>query len=275
MTGRTKLLCSSMSLDLNGRMVLDDVDLEVETGEWITLIGPNGAGKTSLLRALAGLLPHRGTVLIETPDGAMRDVRHDLSVRARARLLAYVPQQPTVPVGLTVLQYVLLGRAAHVLYFGIERHHDHDVAQRSLDVLGLDRLSNRRVEEVSGGEWRRVVLARALTQEADLLLLDEPTSSLDIGHQQEVLELVDLLRREQRLAVVSTMHELTLAGQYSDRLLLLAGGRIVARGPAAEVLTSETIGEHYRASVRVEHSADGITLSPLRRHRSSNRPISS
>ena len=244
-----------LSVELGGRDVVDGVDLSVADGELVTVIGPNGAGKTTFLRALAGLAEARGA--IEIGGRAMSA----LSRRALAKLVAFVPQLPFAPDGMTVAEYVLLGRTPHIGYFGTERRADLEAAQRALTTLDLGELGERRLGTLSGGERQRAVLARALAQEAPVLLLDEPTSSLDAGRQQEVLELIDALRLDAGLTVVATMHDLTLAGQYATRLVLLSEGRIVAQGGTGEVLTEPLIAEHYGANVRVLEGA----VIPVRR----------
>ena len=251
-----------VSVVLDGATVLRDVDLEVEAGEWVGVIGPNGAGKTTLLRALAGLVPFTGTVeVLGAPP-------HRHGRRAVARHLAYVPQDPLIPAGMTVAEYVLLGRTAHLPYLGVEGRRDHEVVAGVLERLDLGDLRQRALDSLSGGEQQRAVLARALAQEAPVLLLDEPTSALDVGHQQQVLELVETLRADTSLAVVSAMHDLTLAGQFADRLLLLAGGQAVAAGPARTVLTERALSEHWGARVRVlEDPEGGIVVIPIRGRR--------
>src|SRR5262249_11116945 len=154
--------------------------------------------------------------------------------RQRARLLATVPQQPTVPPGMSVLDYVLLGRTPYIRPLGRESTSDIGVVERVLGRLDLDGFAARPLETLSGGERQRAFLARALAQGASILLLDEPTSALDIGHQQAVLNLVDELRAEAGLTVLATMHDLSLAGEYADRLVLLAGGRVVATGTPSQ-----------------------------------------
>ena len=211
----------------------------VKPGEWLCLIGPNGAGKSSALRAVAGLVPYRGTI---TVDGAPLDIR---SPRRRASLVAYVPQAPLMPDDMTGFEYVLLGRNPYIGYFGAETKHDRALVSDLLERLDLSHFAARRVGTLSGGERQRLVIARAMAQEAPILLLDEPTSALDIGHQQQALELVDRLRRDTGLTVVSAMHDLTLAGLYADRLSLLHGGHVVASGSPQQVLRPETLGEFY------------------------------
>ncbi len=234
------------------------VSLEVAADEWVMLIGPNGAGKTSILRALCGLLPFAGEATI---DG--RDVR-SLGRRALSRFIAFVPQNPVAPSELTVAEYVLLGRTPHLGYLGIDGRRDRQAVAHALERLDLLPFAERGLGSLSGGELQRAVLARALAQEAVVLLLDEPTTSLDLGRQQQVLELVDSLRGD-GLTVLSTMHDLTLAGQYADRLVLLDRGAIVAEGVPRDVLSPAILASHYGANVRVVHDDGEVFVLPQRR----------
>jgi ABC-type cobalamin/Fe3+-siderophores transport system ATPase subunit len=231
----------------------------VDSGEWLGLIGPNGAGKSSLLRAIVGLVAGSGEVLV---DGKPVPAR---SNRRRAQLIAYVPQDPLIPDDMTGAEYVLLGRSPYLGYFASPTRDDREVVACVLERLDLGSFALRRLGTLSGGERQRLVIARALAQEAPILLLDEPTSALDIGHQQQALELVARLRREHRLTVVSAMHDLTLAGLYSDRLVLLHEGQCVASGPAAAVLAAETLAEFYGVQVNVRHESDGTVVVIPRR----------
>ena len=251
----TALALERVTVELGGRNVVESVSFAVERGEWVTMIGPNGAGKTSLVRAIAGLVPYRGDIRL---DGKST---HRLRRREVARRVAVVPQSPLMPSGMTVQEYVLLGRTPYVSYVGNEGRSDVAAAEAASARLDLAELLDRELGTLSGGERQRVVLARALAQDAPLLLLDEPTSALDAGRQQEVLELIDSLRLDAGLTVLSSMHDLTLAGLYAPRLLLLANGRIVADGAPEEVLTAHLIGEHYGARVRV---IDGAVV-PVRK----------
>jgi iron complex transport system ATP-binding protein len=242
-------------------VILDGVDLSAEPGEWVGLIGPNGAGKTTLLRAVHGTIPCAGMV---TFDG--RDVT-EMTRPARARLAAFVPQRPSSPHDMRVFDYVLLGRNPHIPYLGVEGQHDVAKAREALDSLGMWPLADRRLGELSGGEFQQIVLARALTQEATLLLLDEPTSALDVGHQLHVLSLIDRLRRERELTVVSAMHDLTLAAQFCDRLVLLSDRQVAADGPPREVLSASLISHHYGATVRIlDDGSGGVVVAPVRQN---------
>ncbi|HTK24474.1 MAG TPA: ABC transporter ATP-binding protein [Gaiella sp.] len=248
-----------VTVTLGGREVVREVTAEIETGDWVALIGPNGAGKTSLLRAVAGLLPCDGSVSLEGASLA------ELGRRERAQRLALVPQEPRTPPWLTVAEYVLMGRTPYLRPLAREGDADHDAAARALSRLDLDELAERTLGTLSGGERQRVVVARALAQEASIVLLDEPTASLDIGHQQQALDLLDALRETEGLTLVAAMHDLTLAAQYADRVLLLDQGRVVADGAPAEVLTEEALAQHYGARVRVVTLDDGVAVLPARR----------
>jgi len=244
----------ALTVGYGKRTVVEPLTDTVHDGEWLCLIGPNGAGKSSVLRAIAGLVPHGGAV---TVDGEALGA-HD--ARRRAVLVAYVPQSPALPDDMTGAQYVLLGRNPHIGYFATETAHDRAVVHGVLERLDLAEFGDRLLGTLSGGERQRLVIARALAQEAPILLLDEPTSALDIGHQQQALELVDRLRHERGLTVLSTMHDLTLAGLYADRLALLDRGRVAAAGPAAEVLTPDVVRARYGANVSVHHAEDGTVV---------------
>ena len=250
---------SALSVRLGEREVLTDVDLSVRRGEWLAIIGPNGAGKSTLLKAVMGVVGHRGDVTVGgRPASTLRP-------RDRARLVAYAPQTPSLPPDMTVYDYALLGRTPYIPYLGRESRRDREVTGSVLDRLDLTEFADRRLGELSGGERQRVVLARALAQQAPALLLDEPTTALDLGHQQQVLELVDRLRLADELTVVTTLHDLTLAGQYADRLLLLAGGRAVAAGQPAQVLTQALVGTHFDARVEISLGPGGRPVVHLLR----------
>jgi iron complex transport system ATP-binding protein len=247
-----------VTVRLGGRDVVRGVSADVGEGEWVALIGPNGAGKTSLLRAVAGLLPCSGTVSLH---GTRLE---ELGRRERAQRLALVPQEPRTPPWLSVAEYVLLGRTPYLRPLAREGEPDREAAARSLARLDLDELAERTLGTLSGGERQRVVVARALAQEASIVLLDEPTASLDIGHQQQALDLLDVLRDTEGLTLVAAMHDLTLAAQYADRVLLLDAGRLVADGAPADVLTEEALARHYGARVRVVALDDGFAVLPSR-----------
>jgi iron complex transport system ATP-binding protein len=256
MTAALSILDVGVRLD--GNLILRGVSLDVQPGEWVTVIGPNGAGKSTLLRAIGGLLPFTGAIsLFGQPLGAQRR-------RDRARLVATVAQDPIVPPGMAVLDYVLLGRTPYIGPLGRESATDVAAVDDVLDRLDLRGFAGRRLSTMSGGERQRVFLARALAQGAHLLLLDEPTAALDIGHQQDVLELVDDLRRDHGLTVLATMHDLSIAGEYADRMVMLADGSVAASGRPDEVLTVELLARHYHAHVRIIPGESGPLIVPIR-----------
>ncbi|TYP86813.1 ABC transporter ATP-binding protein [Blastococcus xanthinilyticus] len=238
--------------------VLDAVRLTVEPGGWLAVIGPNGSGKSTLLRSVLGFHPHEGQVRL---DGVPTTGMHR---RDRARAMAYAPQTPVLPEGVTARDYVTLGRTPHRPLLAAPREADRRVVADVLDRLGLGSMAGRPLSTLSGGEQQRAVLARALAQQPRVLLLDEPTAALDLGHAQQVLDLVDVLRRQDGLTVISTLHDLTLAGQYADRLALLSGGRVAAEGPPAEVLTAEALSRHYGARAEVVAGPSGPAVLPVR-----------
>jgi iron complex transport system ATP-binding protein len=254
------VVASEVTVRAGDALLVDSVAFSVEKGEWVSVLGPNGAGKTTLLRALAGLARYSGRILLggRQPNGISR--------REAGRIVALVPQHPLVPTEMTVAEYVLLGRTPHLPYLAQEGARDEAVACDALARLELVGFARRRLGSLSGGELQRALIARALAQQAPVLLLDEPTASLDLGHQQDVLELVDRLRRESALTVVATMHDLTLAAQYGDRTILLDRGRVVGEGRPAEVLDEQTVLSLYGTFVKlVVDDGELIGIVPLRR----------
>ncbi len=261
----SSLAVRGLRVSIDGTPILRGVDLEVAAGSWVNVIGPNGAGKTTLLRALVGAVATEGEILVDGKPAPPR--------RERARQMAVVPQSPVIPPGVTVTDYVLLGRTPHRGPFAGDSKHDLEVAGNALERLDLERFARRSVASLSGGERQRVVLARALVQEAAILLLDEPTTALDLGHQQDVLDLIGELRTQHGLTVVATLHDLTLAGRYGERLVLLDEGRVVAAGGPGDVLTAEVIGEHFGATVRIFDDGDGPVVLPMTRSGLRDEPL--
>ena len=247
-----------VSVQLGGTTILDHLSLEIAAGTWVSMIGPNGAGKTTVLRCITGAVPYQGTVQIGSSGVA------EMHVREVARTVAIVPQHPTLPEGMRVVDYVLLGRTPHRGAMTSESEHDLLLVGQVLDALDLERFADRDVATLSGGELQRVVIARALAQDTPILLLDEPTTGLDIGAQQEVMELIDRLRSQRELTVLSAMHDLNVAGQFTERIVLVSGGRVVADGAPGDVLTPELIDRHYGATVRVEQDAGRGVVVPIR-----------
>lgn len=238
---------------------LAGVELELSAGEFLAVAGPNGSGKTTLLRALLGVIPIRaGEVRLDRkPLGAWR--RADLAKR-----IALVPQREETPFSWRVEEMVGFGRYVWHGPLSPMTAADREAVARALERCDLHSLANRRVETLSGGEWQRVRLARALAQEAGILLLDEPTVSLDLGHEMEVLELVRRLVNEGWAALVVT-HQLNLAARFADRMLLLSGGQVAAAGAPVEVMRAELLSRVFRWPVAISSSPEGAPqIVPLR-----------
>ena len=225
-----------LKYDVNGTQVLTGVDFGVRAGEFVGLIGPNGAGKSTLLKLLGGQWsPASGEIVLEERPLAR------YSAREIARRVAHVPQATVLSFPFTAREVVLMGRSPHLSRFQIESAHDRAVAERALQATNAAYLADRLVTTLSGGEAQRVVLARALAQEPKILLLDEPTSNLDVKHQLETMALARRLAHEHGLGVIASVHDLSHAARYCDRLGLLVCGRIIADGPPATVLTREKL----------------------------------
>lgn len=213
-------------------------------GEFVSLLGPNGSGKTTLLRLLSGVLrPRKGSVTLFGADIAT------MPRRSVARTVAVVPQETTSVFPFTVEEIVLMGRFPHLGPYGFEGERDVEAAREAMRLTDTLQLASRHIEELSGGERQRVIVARALAQEAGVLLLDEPTTFLDIRHQLDVAKLVKDLQHRRNLTVVAASHDLNLAAAVSDRFVLLSGGRVYAQGTADEVLTADVLGRAYGAAV--------------------------
>ena len=231
----------------DGKSILCGVDLDILPGEMVGLLGPNGSGKTTLIKVASGVLkPAAGQVRLNGADMGRLDRK------TVARSMAVVPQQFSTPFAFTAKEIVMLGRFPFVKTFAGESAADHRIAEEAMELVGLNGLRNRRFDELSGGERQKVILAMALAQQPELLLLDEPTLNLDINHQVEMLELVKHLNQTKNLTVVAAMHDLNFAALYFRRLVLLKNGRIVIDGTPAQVLTETTIREVYGTRVRVE-----------------------
>jgi iron complex transport system ATP-binding protein len=237
---------------------LDRVSLRVSGGEVVALAGPNGCGKTTLLRAACGILePLTGRVWI---PGTTAPV-HRLPPDRRARWIGVVPQMEKLPPGYTAAEAVMLGRISFHGWFGPESVADREAVQSALSAVGLDGLDDRFVETLSGGGQQRVMIARALAQEAPILLMDEPTAHLDVRHQMETLGLLRNLAHEFRRAVLIVLHDLNLVSRFADRVALLERGHLIRCGPPVEVFTSETLSSLYGFPLQViPHPERGFPL---------------
>lgn len=227
-------------------VALRDVSLGLSPGEVLGLVGPNGSGKTTFIRAITGAVrPASGAVRIGAVEVST------LSQRELARLIAVVPQDPVLPPAFAALECVLMGRTPHLGLLQNEGAHDLEAARRAMEATDTWRFADRLLGELSGGERQRVVVARALAQETPVLLLDEPTAHLDIGHQASVLRLVRRAAVADGKAVLAVVHDLTLAAQYCDRLVMLRGGTVAAAGLPAQVLERDLLREVYGVGVDV------------------------
>ncbi|MFO8059014.1 MAG: ABC transporter ATP-binding protein [bacterium] len=224
--------------------VLQGVDVGAAPREILGIIGPNGAGKTTLLNILAwSLRPTRGEVLL------LGEPASSLTARERARRLAMVPQEPAVAFSFSVMEIVLMGRAPYLGRWQLEGRGDTDTANEALAMTGLVSLKNRSFHELSGGEKQRVMIAKALAQRSNVLLLDEPTSFLDLKHQVEIYQLVRELARQRDIAVIAVSHDINLAAMHCDRVAVLSGGRVIEQGPPATVVRPDLLSRVYGVEV--------------------------
>ena len=252
-----KLEVKGLSFAYGGRLALDGVTFSVGEGEIVALVGPNGSGKTTLLKCIAGILkPKAGVISVKGKEVGK------MSKGELSRLLAYVPQSTASAFPSTVFDAVLLGRKPYVNW-GLSRR-DKKVVSQVISLMGLEDLALRHLDELSGGERQKVFIARALAQEPEVLLLDEPTSNLDLRHQLEVMSLIRNLVKERRLSAIIAIHDLNLASRYADRVVMLNGGRIFAAGDPASVFTPENIAHVYGVEALVKNE-DGMPYIVLMR----------
>ena len=235
--------------------ILHDLTFEIEADSWVALVGPNGSGKTTLLRTLAGLLPYRGELAFDgTPVRTWK-------ARDLARRLAFVRQSPSLAFEFTVEEFVLLGRAPHYGWLEGFSRADRDRVRNALAAADLDAFAERSMTELSGGEQQRVLLAQAIAQEADVLLLDEPTAHLDVHHQFDGMNRVASLAP--RRTVVAAFHDLAFAARYADRIFVLDRGRLVADGAPRDVLTPALIRSVFRMDAALVEAGDVLEIRYL------------
>lgn len=250
-----------LNLHYGSRHVLRDVNLSVSAGEFVVIIGPNGTGKTSLLKSLAGLLKTSGEIEILGRPLA-RYTRRQL-----ATVVAAVPQQVPVEFPFSVLETVLMGRSPHLGLLEVEGREDYRIAQQAMEFTEVSHLGARRLDELSGGERQRVIIARAICQQPKLILLDEPTASLDPAHQLRIMDLMERLRRDQEITVIMASHDLNLAALYGSRILLIREGGTILSGTPAEIMTPDNLQQAYGCSMHVDsHPLTGsprISLVPM------------
>ena len=249
------LVGHDLSIGYHQRLVIEGLDVTIHRGGITTIIGPNGCGKSTLLRGLGRLLPtRRGSVILNGTDIAT------MRTRDVARQLGILPQSPAAPEGLTVADLVSRGRHPHQSWMQQWSGDDEREIAAALALTGMHGLEDRPLDELSGGQRQRAWIAMTLAQETPILLLDEPTTFLDLAHAVDVLELVDRLNRELERTVVMVLHDLNLAARYSDRIIVMKDGAIVASGPPAEVITAELLLEVFGLQARVLIDGDGALL---------------
>ncbi len=243
-----------LKLSYDAQPVLEDTSFTVGRGDLVALLGANGAGKSSLLRCISRILkPTAGTILLD------RQELNQLDSKEAARKMAVVPQEATADFDFTVEDIVMMGRLPYLGRFQKEDHQDHEIVRRSMEMTGVSHLAGRSIATLSGGEKQRVIMARAVCQQPEVLLLDEPTANLDIGYQSMLLELAARLNREQKVTVFAAIHDINLAVHHFNRFILLAGGRIMAAGRPEEVITPENIKKSYGVSATTyRHPLHGV-----------------
>ncbi len=263
MTTQHQLTVENLTLGYKDRTVIEGLELAIAPGKVTSIVGANACGKSTLLRSMSRLLtPRVGHVLL---DG--KEV-HRIPARELARTLGLLPQSPIAPEGITVTDLVGRGRHPHQGVFSRWSTADDEAVAAALEATHTMDLADRAVDELSGGQRQRVWIAMALAQETDLLLLDEPTTFLDVQHQVEVLDLLTDLNRSRGTTVVLVLHDLNLAARYSDRLIAIAGGKVHASGSPAEVLTEETVRAVFGldSKVIVDPTSGGPLMLPIGRH---------
>jgi len=252
-----RLKVKGISFNYDGIEACNGIDLEVEGGEIVSIIGPNGSGKTTILKCMAKILkPHMGVIYIDGKN--LREISH----KEAAKLLAYAPQNFTVNFPFTVFELVLMGRKPFIKWHPTVE--DVKIVMEVLKLVGIENLADRRVDELSGGEKQKVMIANILAQKAHVLLLDEPTANLDIKHQLQTLSLIRKIAKERDVAVLMALHDLNLAARFSDKIVMLKNGKVVAAGQPSQVLTPKHIKIAYEVDVeRVMTPSGEIFILPM------------
>jgi len=237
---------------------IKDLDLKIGRGEFISIIGPNGSGKSTLLKMLSGIIrPSSGQIMLR------RKNYKDYSRKELARTISYVPQNTLTVFPFTVFEIVLMGRNPYMNYFGFEREDDIRIAERSLEQVGISSLRNEPVNEISGGEAQRAFIARALAQEPELILLDEPNTHLDLKHQISVFNLLAELNKTSQTTVIAVSHDLNLAGNFSRRIVIMNEGMIHSDDSTEKILTEENIRDLFQVNSKIISSDSGRQINIL------------
>jgi iron complex transport system ATP-binding protein len=251
----------NLSHSFGSRAVLQNISFAVSEGDFFIIIGPNGSGKTTLMRTIAGIL--------KLQSGQIEILECKMSAYKRkefARLVAFVPQGLPMNFPFTVAELVLMGRTPYNSTLGIETENDYQISKQAMHFTEVEHLADRKLDQLSGGEQQRVFIARAICQEPKILLLDEPTASLDLAHQVRIMDLMEKLKAEKSVTVVMVSHDINLAAMYGGHLLLLREGQIVHRGPPKEILNFKTLEDTYGCKLLVDESPLGnlprVTVVP-------------
>jgi iron complex transport system ATP-binding protein len=254
MKAKQMLKINNLSAFYGDRQILHEIQLEVDSGEIVALLGPNGAGKSTLIRSISGVIPIRsGNIFVDQKDVT------SLSTMERARHISVVPQAISMPPAFTVWETVLLGRTPYLNFLGQTSAKDEAIARQALEQVDVFHLIDKRMDEISGGEQQRVLLARTLAQDTPILLMDEPTTHLDISHQIDLLKLITKQAKEKKLTVLVALHDLNLASMFADRIAIVQNGLLCVAGTPQETLTSEIINSVYQVPVHiVPHPETGV-----------------
>jgi iron complex transport system ATP-binding protein len=239
---------NNVSMKHAERTVLKDVTVNIQQGEFFVVIGPNGAGKTTLLNCLSGLYEFEGDISLR-----QKPIR-EYPKKELAKSLAMVPQAINADFPFTVTETVLMGRYPHLGLLAVEGRKDLEVARQAMEFTEVSHLADRRLGQLSGGERQRVIIARAICQQPDVLLLDEPTASLDPAHQLRIMDLMERFRRMEKVTVVMVSHDLNLAATYADRLMLLKDGEVIKVGSPVEVLNQQQLSHSYGCNLMVDEN---------------------
>ena len=255
------ITAKNLSYSFGEDLVLKNISFEVPKGDFFIIIGPNGSGKTTLMKIISGILkPQKGELeILNRPI----DQYHR---KALAQTIAFVPQMTFADFPFTVTEIVLMGRSPYLGILGLEEENDLEIANQAIAFTGLENLAHRKLDQLSGGEQQRVFIARAICQEPDIILLDEPTASLDLAYQVRIMDLMEKLKNEKGTTVVMVSHDVNLAAMYADHLLLLHKGQVLCQGLPDEVITYQTLEAAYGCTLLVDESPLGksprVTLVP-------------